>query len=77
MNVAPQSRLGQLPSFIRICVRQVHGGRRKRIGKGFQGPEAHGENIWVFGHRRTDQIVYSFDKKLDVSLLNIVRRTCH
>jgi hypothetical protein len=67
MNVAPHSRLGQLPNFLSICVRHVHGGRRKHVGEGFKGPEGHGENIWVFGHRRTDQIVYSFDKKLDVS----------
>ncbi|KAF4471565.1 transcriptional regulation of mitochondrial recombination domain-containing [Fusarium albosuccineum] len=28
-------------------------------------PEGHGENIWVFGHRRSDQIIYSFDEKLN------------
>lgn len=65
MNAAPQSRLGQLPSFVRICVRHVHGGRRKRPLKPWDGPEGHGENIWVFTHRRSEQVVYSFDNKLD------------
>ncbi|CAM1502902.1 Fc.00g076780.m01.CDS01 [Cosmosporella sp. VM-42] len=65
MNAAPRSRLGQLPNFLRICVRQVHGGARKKPARGFQGPEGHGENIWVFSHRRSDQIIYSFENKLD------------
>ncbi|KAF5018531.1 hypothetical protein F66182_9489 [Fusarium sp. NRRL 66182] len=65
MNTAPTSRLGQLPSYVRICVRQAHSGKSKRPAKGFAPPEGHGEDIWVFGHRRTDQIVYSFDEKLN------------
>ncbi len=32
----------------------------------FQGPSGHGENIWVFAHRRTAQVIYSFQAKLDV-----------
>ncbi|TQV91388.1 hypothetical protein V2A60_008963 [Cordyceps javanica] len=31
----------------------------------FQGPPGHGENIWVFAHRRTSQIIYSFNATLD------------
>lgn len=65
MNVAPGSHLGQLPSFLRISVRQLHSRRPKRPTTGFQGPEGHGENIWIFGHRRSEQIIYSLDKKLD------------
>lgn len=67
MNVAPGSRLGQLPSCLRISVRQLHSKRPKRPTTGFQGPEGHGENIWIFGHRRSEQIIYSLDQKLDVS----------
>ncbi|KAF7559954.1 hypothetical protein G7046_g4193 [Stylonectria norvegica] len=66
MNAAPRSRLGQLPSFLRICVRHASTiARGKRYPKGTVGPEGHGENIWVFGHRRSDQIIYSFEPRLD------------
>ncbi|EKJ76269.1 hypothetical protein NXS19_009140 [Fusarium pseudograminearum] len=64
MNTAPTSRLGQLPSYVRIWVRHGHFGKKKK-GLGFPPPEGHGEDIWVFGHRRTDQIIYSFNKTLD------------
>jgi hypothetical protein len=47
----------------------VHGGKRKTASIGFQGPEGHGEKIWVFAHRRSDQIIYSFKDKLEVSSL--------
>lgn len=70
MKPAQGVSLGQLPSYVRICVRQAHSGRPRRATKGFVGPEGHGEHIWVFGHRRTDQIIYSFDEKLDVSPSN-------
>ncbi|WAO92905.1 Hypothetical protein NCS54_01043200 [Fusarium falciforme] len=65
MKPAQGVSLGQLPSYVRICVRQAHSGRPRRPTTGFVGPEGHGEHIWVFGHRRTDQIIYSFDEKLD------------
>ncbi|EWG46637.1 hypothetical protein FVEG_07049 [Fusarium verticillioides 7600] len=64
MNTAPTSRLGQLPSYVRIWVRHGHFGKKKD-GRGFPPPEGHGEDIWVFGHRRTNQIIYSFDKTLN------------
>ncbi|KAH7144009.1 transcriptional regulation of mitochondrial recombination-domain-containing protein [Dactylonectria macrodidyma] len=64
MNATPASRLGQLPSFMRVCVRHAHNSS-KRQAKGFPPPEGHGENIWVFTHRRSDQIIYSFEPKLD------------
>ncbi|KAF4969674.1 hypothetical protein FSARC_3120 [Fusarium sarcochroum] len=64
MNTAPTSRLGQLPNYVRICVRHGHFGKPKNSGFP-ANPPAHGENIYVFGHRRSDQIIYSFDKKLD------------
>ncbi|RTE70535.1 hypothetical protein BHE90_015075 [Fusarium euwallaceae] len=65
MKPAQGVSLGQLPSYVRICVRQAHSGRPRRANMGFVGPEGHGEHIWVFGHRRTEQIIYSFDEKLD------------
>ncbi|KAH0597143.1 hypothetical protein MHUMG1_05453 [Metarhizium humberi] len=61
MNTTSRPRLGQWSSIVRTCLRQVHTGR----GKGSQGPEGHGEKIWVFRHRRSDQIIYSFDERLD------------
>ncbi|KAI6751133.1 hypothetical protein HG530_014047 [Fusarium avenaceum] len=64
MNTAPTSRLGQLPSYVRIWVRHAHFGKKK-TGRNFPAPEGHGEDIWVYGHRRTDQIIYSFDKTLN------------
>ncbi|KAF4974901.1 hypothetical protein FZEAL_8231 [Fusarium zealandicum] len=60
MNAAPGSRLGQLPSYMRICVRHAHSGWVPPKVR-----EGHGENIWVFGHRRSEQIIYSFDEKLN------------
>ncbi|KIE00301.1 hypothetical protein MAJ_03539, partial [Metarhizium majus ARSEF 297] len=61
MNTTSRHRLGQWSSIVRTCLRQVH----TRRGKGSQGPEGHGEKIWVFRHRRSDQIIYSFDERLD------------
>lgn len=68
MNTAPTPRLGQLPSLLRVCVRHASTGYRQRPRKGFQGPEGHGEDIYVFTHRRSEQIIYSFENKLDVRL---------
>ncbi|KAK7425005.1 hypothetical protein QQZ08_008401 [Neonectria magnoliae] len=64
MNAIPASRLSQLPNFLRICVRHAHTAPGKRHSKGFQNPEGHGEDIWVFTHRRSEQIIYSFEDKL-------------
>ncbi|KAH6984969.1 transcriptional regulation of mitochondrial recombination-domain-containing protein [Ilyonectria sp. MPI-CAGE-AT-0026] len=63
MNATPVSRLGQLPSLLRVCVRHAHTSSA-RPAKGFPAPEGHGEDIWVFAHRRSDQIIYSFEPKL-------------
>ncbi|KEY67162.1 hypothetical protein S7711_03022 [Stachybotrys chartarum IBT 7711] len=65
MNATPGFRLGQLPSLAKTWVRSIHTGKRRRQTTGFQGPEGHGENIWVFAHRRSDQVIYSFDRVLD------------
>ncbi|OAQ68134.1 transcriptional regulation of mitochondrial recombination domain-containing protein [Pochonia chlamydosporia 170] len=61
MNTASRPRFSQLPNIVRTCLRQAHRGPKKE----FQGPQGHGEKIWVFRHRRSDQIVYSFDERLD------------
>ncbi|KAK3191775.1 hypothetical protein K4F52_002199 [Lecanicillium sp. MT-2017a] len=65
MNTPQRVRPGQLRDIWSLCVRQVHGGKRKSPSIGFQGPEGHGEKIWVFAHRRTDQIIYSFKERLE------------
>ncbi|KJZ77019.1 hypothetical protein HIM_03340 [Hirsutella minnesotensis 3608] len=64
MNAAPGTRLGLLSTWLRTCVRQAHTGRAK-AKPGYPIPEGHGEKIWVFAHRRTEQIIYSFKDKLD------------
>lgn len=66
MNSTHRVRVGQLPDIARLCLRQVHGGKKPKTPVGFQGPAGHGENIWVFAHRRTQQIIYSFEDQLDV-----------
>ncbi|KAH7160009.1 transcriptional regulation of mitochondrial recombination-domain-containing protein [Dactylonectria estremocensis] len=63
MNATPASRLGQFPGLMRICVRHAHTGSKGKA-KGFPVPKGHGENIWVFTHRRSDQIIYSFEPQL-------------
>ncbi|KAI9167408.1 hypothetical protein HJFPF1_03535 [Paramyrothecium foliicola] len=66
MNSLPGLRLGPLPGLFRTCVRHssTYRGSRK-TGKGYETPEGHGEKIWVFSHRKTDQIIYSFKGSLD------------
>ncbi|EQK97425.1 hypothetical protein OCS_06862 [Ophiocordyceps sinensis CO18] len=68
MNAAPPgARLGLLPSLLRTCVRQAHTAPARRPApKGYPKPEGHGENIWVFTHRRTEQVIFSFKDRLDV-----------
>ncbi|EGX89257.1 hypothetical protein CCM_07509 [Cordyceps militaris CM01] len=65
MNTTQRARASQLPDIARLCLRSVHGGKRPPNAMAFQGPEGHGENIWVFAHRRTDQIIYSFNATLE------------
>ncbi|KAG5916387.1 hypothetical protein E4U42_007680 [Claviceps africana] len=71
MNSAVRPRMGQWPTVLGACVRWIHKksrrankGKKQAPEKKVQGPEGHGENIWVFSHRRSDQIVYSFDSTL-------------
>lgn len=63
------SRLGQgqLLGLLRAGVRYAHSGRPGGAATGSQRAESHGEDIWVFAHRRSDQVIYSFSKVLDVS----------
>ncbi|VUC31327.1 unnamed protein product [Clonostachys rosea] len=68
MKPAPAFRLGQLASLPRLCLRQKHtqhSGKPRQPTSGFVGPEGHGEKIWVFTHRRSDQVIYSFKEQLD------------
>ncbi|KAK2592523.1 hypothetical protein QQS21_009768 [Conoideocrella luteorostrata] len=65
MKTASRARIDQWSRILRLCVRQVHTGQRQNLPVKPQGPEGHGEKIWVFRHRRSDQIVYSFEEKLD------------
>ncbi|QPH16468.1 hypothetical protein C2857_001126 [Epichloe festucae Fl1] len=58
MNAAPRPQMSRWSKILRTCVRQAH-------TTGREAPEGHGEKIWVFSHRRSDQIVYSFENKLD------------
>ncbi|KAG6013450.1 hypothetical protein E4U54_006746 [Claviceps lovelessii] len=58
MNTPIRPQIGQWSKFMGTCLRQAHTTAR-------QAPEDHGEKIWVFSHRRTDQIVYSFESKLN------------
>lgn len=66
MNTATGFRLGQLPSIVTRGVRNVSTAAPRTPSKGFQGPEGHGEKIWVFSHRRSEQVIYSFRDTLDV-----------
>ncbi|KAG6117220.1 hypothetical protein E4U13_001254 [Claviceps humidiphila] len=55
MHTALRPRLGQWPTLLGTCTRHF------RAVKGPRSPAAedHGEKIWVFCHRRTDQVIYS------------------
>ncbi|KAG5985392.1 hypothetical protein E4U55_003620 [Claviceps digitariae] len=63
MNTATRPHMGQWSRLLGTCMRQAHTTARQAAPG--QPPEGHGEKIWVFSHRRTDQIVYSFESKLD------------
>lgn len=66
MNSAPAIRLGRLSDLARTCIRQAstYQGPGKK-GLGTPNPEGHGEKIWIFSHRKTNQIIYSLKSKLD------------
>ena len=67
LTTTPRAGGSRLQSVFRVFSRQLHGQKRRSgNSKGFQGPEGHGENIWIFCHRRTNQIIYSFNEKLEV-----------
>lgn len=71
MNAAaPTFRAGQpLIGFPRICVRHIsHSGKPRKPTTGFIGPAGHGEKIWIWSHRRTDQTIYTLKDRLDVRL---------
>lgn len=72
------SRLGQgqLLGLLRAGVRYAHSGRPRGAATGSQSAESHGEDIWVFAHRRSDQVIYSFSKVLDVSGLSSQMLLC-
>ncbi|KAL7795785.1 transcriptional regulation of mitochondrial recombination domain-containing protein [Trichoderma ceciliae] len=65
MNHASRPGHGQWLGLLRARVRHAHTGRSRGAATGSQGAESHGENIWVFAHRRSEQVIYSFTKKLD------------
>ncbi|KAG5938029.1 hypothetical protein E4U60_001559 [Claviceps pazoutovae] len=55
MHTVLRPRLGQWPPLLGTCTRHF------RAVKGPRSPPAkdHGEKIWVFTHRRSDQVIYS------------------
>ncbi|KAG5924054.1 hypothetical protein E4U61_001710 [Claviceps capensis] len=55
MHTALRPRLDQWPTLLGTCTRHF------RAVKGPRSPTAedHGEKIWVFTHRRSDQVIYS------------------
>lgn len=66
MNSAPAIRLGRLSDLARTCIRQASTYRGPpRKGPGIPNPEGHGEKIWIFSHRKTNQIIYSLKETLD------------
>ncbi|KAJ3492497.1 hypothetical protein NLG97_g5354 [Lecanicillium saksenae] len=65
MNTTHRVRVAQLPDITLLCLRQAHKQTKPPNRLAFKGPEGHGENIWVFAHRRTDQVIYSFNAQLD------------
>ncbi|PNP55575.1 hypothetical protein THARTR1_04099 [Trichoderma harzianum] len=65
MNSASRPGQGQLLGLLRSGVRFAHTGRPRGAAAGSNDAESHGENIWVFAHRRSEQVIYSFSKQLD------------
>ncbi|KAG5935065.1 hypothetical protein E4U53_000529 [Claviceps sorghi] len=65
MNTATRPRMGQWSRILGTFARRAHTTARQAPKGQVQAPEGHGEKIWVFSHRRSDQIVYSFESKLN------------
>lgn len=66
MISAPRLRLGQLPALSpRQWVRNYNNRKPRKPTTGFVGPEGHGEKIWIWAHRRSEQTIYTFREKLD------------
>ncbi|KAH8171931.1 transcriptional regulation of mitochondrial recombination domain-containing protein [Sarocladium implicatum] len=66
MNSAQRLRLTQLPSLLpKQWVRKNHNRKPKKATTGFVGPEGHGEKIWIWAHRRSEQTIYTFREQLD------------
>lgn len=75
LTTTPRTGGSRLQSVFRMFSRQLHGQKRQSgNSKGFQGPESHGENIWIFCHRRTNQIIFSFNEKLEVCTYVAIER---
>lgn len=69
MNPAtPVFRAGQTSTGLpRLCIRHVSfSGKPRKPTTGFVGPEGHGEKIWIWSHRRTEQTIYTFRDRLVV-----------
>jgi hypothetical protein len=68
MNPLPRFRLAQLPELLRSGVRYSSTKATPSTGpsKGYAIPEGHGEQIWVYTHRKSEQIIYSFENRLNV-----------
>jgi hypothetical protein len=63
----PRFRLAQLPELLRSGVRYSSTKATPSTGpsKGYAIPEGHGEQIWVYTHRKSEQIIYSFENRLN------------
>ncbi|KAL6871883.1 transcriptional regulation of mitochondrial recombination domain-containing protein [Trichoderma novae-zelandiae] len=65
MNYASRPWHGQLLGLLRSGVRFAHSGGPRGTSAASQNAVGHGEDIWVFAHRRSEQVIYSFSKQLD------------
>ncbi|KAF4123207.1 hypothetical protein GMORB2_6757 [Geosmithia morbida] len=69
MNSAvPTLRMGQpMTGLPKACVRSIsHSSKPRKASTGFVGPPGHGEKIWIWSHRRTDQTIYTLRNRLDI-----------
>ncbi|TFB00831.1 hypothetical protein CCMA1212_007247 [Trichoderma ghanense] len=65
MNPASRPWHGQLLGLLRFGARFAHSARSRGTSQASQSAAGHGEDIWVFAHRRSEQVIYSFSKQLD------------
>ncbi|QUC22227.1 uncharacterized protein UV8b_06468 [Ustilaginoidea virens] len=67
MSSGSRSRVTQWSARLHSCIRQLHAGAGGQLGPsaGSLGRQSHGEKIWVFSHRRSEQTIYSLEDKLD------------